>query len=376
MRALGSGLIVFLFSLAAFAQDGQQQFASLGDFKLESGETIRDCKLGYRTFGQINSDRSNAVLFPTWFTGTTAQLVELVGPGKIVDSSQYYVVLVDALGDGISTSPSNSQTQPHMKFPKFGIRDMVASQHQLLTQVLHVNHLKAVMGISMGGMQTFQWIVSYPDFVDQAIPIVGSPRLAPFDLMLWKGENDAIMGDPAWKNGEYTEQPALALLTAFEGLAIETPEKFNADTTREKLPEWFAKAQKDVAEFDANNHIRQAQAMMAHDVSAPLGGSMDRAAAAVKTQVLVIVSISDHMVTPTCPGFRPTAACRSGGITRQLRPSRPRLRTRKNWASNRRLSREVASTIHGTGKDRHRLIRLPGGTALQRCIRDVGPEWL
>jgi homoserine O-acetyltransferase len=298
MRTLGSGLIVFLFSLAAFAQDGQQQFASLGDFKLESGETIRDCKLGYRTFGQLNSDKSNAVLFPTWFTGTTAQLVELVGPGKIVDSSKYYVVLVDALGDGISTSPSNSQTQPHMKFPKFGIRDMVASQHQLLTQVLHVNHLKAVMGISMGGMQTFQWIVSYPDFVDKAIPIVGSPRLAPFDLMLWKGENDAIMGDPAWKNGEYTEQPALALLTAFEGLAIETPEKFNADTTREKLPEWFAKAQKDVAEFDANNHIRQAQAMMAHDVSALLGGSMDRAAAAVKTQVLVIVSISDHMVTP------------------------------------------------------------------------------
>jgi len=135
MRALGSGLIVFLFSLAAFAQDGQQQFASLGDFKLESGETIRDCKLGYRTFGQINSDRSNAVLFPTWFTGTTAQLVELVGPGKIVDSSKYYVILVDALGDGISTSPSNSQTQPHMKFQKFGIRDMVASQHQLLTQV-------------------------------------------------------------------------------------------------------------------------------------------------------------------------------------------------------------------------------------------------
>ena len=71
-----------------------------------------------------------------------------------------------------------------------------------------------------------------------------------------------------------------------------------ADTTREKLPEWFAKTQKDVAEFDANNHIRQAQAMMAHDVSAPLGGSMDRAAAAVKAQVLVIVSISDHMVTP------------------------------------------------------------------------------
>ncbi len=290
--------MAFLFSLAAFAQDGQQQFASLGDFKLESGETIRDCRLGYRTFGQLNSDKSNAILFPTWFTGTTAQLVELVGPNKIVDSSKYYVILVDALANGISTSPSNSLTQPHMKFPKLAIRDMVNSQHQMLTEILHINHLKAVMGISMGGMQTFQWIVSYPDFMDKAIPIVGSPRLAPFDLLLWQGENDAIMGDPAWKNGEYTEQPALTLLTAFEGLAIETPDKFNADTTREKLPEWFAETRKHVAEFDANNHIRQSQAMMAHDVSAPLGGLMERAAAAVKAKVLVVVSVSDHMVTP------------------------------------------------------------------------------
>ena len=92
MRTLRCGLIAFLFSLAAFAQDGQQQFASLGDFKLESGEAIRDCRLGYRTFGQLNSDKSNAILFPTWFTGTTAQLVELVGPGKIVDSWMHWAM--------------------------------------------------------------------------------------------------------------------------------------------------------------------------------------------------------------------------------------------------------------------------------------------
>ena len=298
MKTLRFGLTVLLFSLAAFAQDGQQQFASLGDFKLENGETIRDCRLGYRTFGQLNSDKSNAILFPTWFTGTTAQLVPLVGLGKIVDSSKYYVILVDALGDGVSTSPSNSSAQPHMKFPKFGIRDMVNSQHQMLTGIMRINHLKAVMGISMGGMQAFQWIVSYPDFMDKAIPIVGSPRLAPFDLLLWQTENDAIMGDPAWKNGDYSEQPALTLLSGIEGLAIETPDKFNQDTTREKLPEWFAQTKKDVAEFDANNHIRQSQAMMAHDVSATFGGSMDRAAAAVKAKVLVLVSQTDHMVTP------------------------------------------------------------------------------
>ena len=298
MKPFRFGISLFLLSVAAFAQDGQQQFASLGDFKLENGETIRACRVGYRTFGQLNVEKSNSVLFPTWFTGTTAQLVDLVGPGKIVDSSRYYVILVDALGDGVSTSPSNSPTQPHMKFPKFSIRDMVNSQHQMLTQTLHINHLKAVMGISMGGMQTFQWMVSYPDFLDKAIPIVGSPRLAAFDLVLWQTENDAIMVDPVWNHGEYTEQPGLTVLAGIEGLAGETPEKFNQDTTREKLPEWYVTTRKDVAEFDANDHIRQSQAMMAHDVSAPFGGSMDRAAAAVKAKILVVVSVSDHMVTP------------------------------------------------------------------------------
>jgi homoserine O-acetyltransferase len=291
-------LLLIFFNLAAFAQDGQQQFAALGDFKLESGDVIRDCRVGYRTFGQLNVDKSNAILFPTWFTGTTAQLVEWAGPGKVMDSTKYYVILVDALGNGVSTSPSNSQLQPRMKFPRFGIRDMVNSQHQMLTQVMHINHLKAVTGISMGGMQTFQWMVSYPDFIDKAMPIVGSPRLAPFDLLLWQAENDAIMSDPTWKNGEYNEQPALTLLAAFEGLAIETPDKFNADTTREKLPEWITDTKKHVAEFDANNHIRQSQAMIAHDVSAPFGGSMERAATAVKAKVLVVPSITDHMVTP------------------------------------------------------------------------------
>src|SRR3954466_2250301 len=125
MKIIRAVSILFLLSFAAFAQDGQQQFASLGDFKLENGETIRDCRIGFRTFGQLNADKSNAVLFPTWFTGTSAQLIEQVGPGKVVDNSRYYVILVDALGNGVSTSPSNSQTQPHMKFPRFGVLDMV-----------------------------------------------------------------------------------------------------------------------------------------------------------------------------------------------------------------------------------------------------------
>jgi len=194
-------------TLSAFGQEGAQQLAPLGDFKLESGEVIRDCHVGYRTYGHLNANRSNAILFPTWFGGTSKELEDYFGPGKLVDTSVYYVIGADALGNGVSTSPSNSRQQPHMKFPGISIRDMVNSQYLLLGEKLQVPHLKAVMGDSMGGMQTFQWMVSYPDFMDYAIPIVGSPRLNSYELTLFQLQVDAIRNDPAWNHGEYTQQP-------------------------------------------------------------------------------------------------------------------------------------------------------------------------
>jgi homoserine O-acetyltransferase/O-succinyltransferase len=280
---------------AAVAQE--QKFASLGDFKLESGEVIRDCRIGYRTFGALDGARSNAVLFPTWASGTTEQLASNFGAGRLVDTSKYYVVAADALGNGVSSSPSNSAAQPRMSFPRFTVRDMVNAQHELLTKILRIGHLKAVMGISMGGMQTFQWVVSYPDFMDKAIPIVGSPRLAPYDLLDWQTQIDAIMNDPGWQDGNYTAEPARAAEYEFGALLLTTPEEFNKRMTRERVFKELEAAKK-VKGFDANDKIRQDQAMMSLDVSAPFGGSLERAAAAVRARVLVVVAAQDHVVTP------------------------------------------------------------------------------
>jgi homoserine O-acetyltransferase len=294
------GLIVlFIQGFVAAAASGQDlQFAELGDFKLESGEVLRDCRIGYRTFGKLNDDRSNAVLFPTWASGTSEQLKSTAGPGGLVDSSKYFVIAVDALSNGVSSSPSNSKSQPRMRFPRVTIRDMVNTQHELLTRVLHLNHLKAVIGVSMGGMQTFQWIVSYPDFMDKAIPIVGSPRVAAYDLVLWQAQIDAIMNDAAWKGGDYTSNPARAAEWEFGALVLTTPENYNRSTTRKQALEGLENARTAIGGFDANDKIRQAQAMMALDVSEPFGGSMAKAAAAVKARVFVIVSKTDHVVTP------------------------------------------------------------------------------
>lgn len=292
-------LIVGFFSLALPPHAGAQElrFARLGDFKLENGEVIRDCRVGYRTFGALKRDRSNAVLFTTWASGTTAQLASNITASGLVDPAKYYVVAVDALGNGVSSSPSNSAAQPRMRFPRFTVGDMVNAEHEVLTKTLGLKHLRAVMGVSMGGMQTFQWAVAYPDFMDKVVPIVGSPRLAPYDLLLWQTQIDAIMNDPGWRGGDYTANPARAAEYEFGALLLTTPEHFNRETTRRQV---FAEIEKGKATigFDANDKIRQAQAMMALDVSAPFNGSLERAAATVKAKMFVIVATRDHVVTP------------------------------------------------------------------------------
>lgn len=287
---------IFLSTVFAFSQE--QQFARLGDFKLESGEVLRDCRIGYRTLGQMNPEKSNVILVPTWAGGTTEQLLGSAGPGKLADTSKYFVILVDALSNGVSSSPSNSAAQPHMRFPKITIRDMVSTQHALLVNVLHIQHVKAVMGVSMGGMQTFQWLLAYPDFMDKAVPIVGSPRLAAYDLLHWQAEIDAIKNDPGWNGGEYTKNPARGTAYEFGSILLTTPDHYNQTTTREQVLQKIAEAKKSGEGSDSNNSIRQSEAMMALDVSAPFGGSMEKAAAAVKAKLLVIAARFDHVVTP------------------------------------------------------------------------------
>jgi homoserine O-acetyltransferase len=294
-------LVLAVGAPALLAQDGQQRFAALGDFRLESGEVIRDCRIGYRTWGKLDTARSNAVLFPTWFGGTTAHLAGNFGAGKMVDPATYYIIAVDAIGNGVSTSPSNSAAQPHMKFPRFTIRDMVESQHRLLTATLGLTHVRAVMGISMGGMQTFQWMVAYPDFLDRAVPIVGTPKLTAYDTLLWEAERHAIEGAADWKQGEYQQRPAAAMRTVSDihNLAISTPGRYASENRGKNMAGVLATAEKATLEgMDANDWYRQLEAMLGHDIFRAFGGDIARAARAVKAKVAVIVAAKDHMVNP------------------------------------------------------------------------------
>lgn len=293
-----SSLSVFfiLLSVSILQAQSAQKFAELGDFKLENGHVIKACKIGYRTYGKLNDDRSNAILFPTWFLGNSSGLTGLIGPGNMADSTKYYVICVDALGDGVSSSPSNSKLQPYGKFPKFDIRDMVNSQHEFVTRVLHLKHLFCVIGGSMGGMQTFQWIVSYPDFMDKAIPWVGSPKLTFYDLLLWNTELQII------NTGLKANVPVNELtksLADITELNIRTPDYYVSHMKPENFYEVMAEYQKTMSNlFNIYDWRSQLEAMIANNVSAPYNDDMEKAASRVKAKVLVIVNLQDHMVNP------------------------------------------------------------------------------
>jgi homoserine O-acetyltransferase len=283
--------------------EGAQQFADLGDLKLRSGAVIHDFHLGYRTFGQLNAAKSNAVLWPTWLGGKTQDLVQLIGPDKVVDSTKYFVVLVDAIGDGVSTSPSNSKTQARLGFPEFTIRDMVESEHRLATEVFRLTHLRAVMGISMGGMQTFEWAVAYPDFMDVAIPIVGSPQSTSADMLLWTSQIDALELDPEWKEGNGT-QPMTGGFPVFSeigAMANSSPGYRAAHTAPRDFAAFLAKTRSSETSNAAGacNVIRQRQAINALDIPGEFGVTMEQAAQRVHAKLLVIVSPEDHTVNPT-----------------------------------------------------------------------------
>ena len=274
-------LMLLLLAQMHAAHGQEQQLAHIGDLRLDSGKIIRDCVIGYRTFGRLNKDKSNAVLFPTAFGWRSAGLASRIGPGKLIDAEKYFVIVVDALGDGISSSPSNSKTQSGPDFPVFSIRDMVNAEQQLVVGTLHLRHVRAVLGFSMGGMQAFQWAVSYPGFLDKAVSIVGSPQLTAYDLLLWRSTLLALESDPHCKEGRYTSQPTLHLMNMVQMLALQTPQYVVSHNPRNEYQKFESELVQGPDDLDANDTMRQIQALLSADVAAPFDGSLQGAAAAV-----------------------------------------------------------------------------------------------
>jgi len=276
--------------LAATGSANEQQFAEMEWLTTSSGVAIENCRIGYRTAGTLNADRSNVIVFPTWFTGTSGTLFDagLIGPGKAADTDRYYVVAVDALGNGVSCSPSNTED-----FPRISTEDMVRSQHWLLTEHLGIDHVRAVMGISMGGMQTFRWMIAYPGFMDKAIPIDGSPRMTTFDLLQWQTHREIVR---MLQVGGMEPEEIMLVLSRVGLLTLYTPDYFVENVTRDALGQFVRESDAAYADFDVNDYAAQLEAMIDHDVIGDSDESIATFVSEVEAEVLVIGVTSDHMV--------------------------------------------------------------------------------
>ncbi|HEX4321414.1 MAG TPA: alpha/beta hydrolase [Acidobacteriaceae bacterium] len=273
--------------------------ADLGQCKLESGQMIEDCRVGYRTFGRLNSAGDNAVLMPTWLYGTSEELTSLFGnggsPQQLVDTGRYFGIAIDALGNGVSSSPSNSTRQHGTAFPAYTLRDSVAAQYRIMTEVLHLKHLHALVGLSMGGEQTFVWSVMYPGFFDLAVPILGTPRPTSYDLEVKQIQLESITTAAGYDGGHYATEPALGLANLIGNLVVISPEGRNHDTPRDQMPQFVAKAEAPQA-IDANDRVWQLRAIMQQDVVGKR--TLAEAAKAARAHFLVIVNAKDHLVNP------------------------------------------------------------------------------
>jgi homoserine O-acetyltransferase len=277
-------MVLFLVLANDLTAQSNQQFANLGDFTTVDGNVIKDCKIGYRTIGTLNAEKSNAVLCPTRFTGTSeGNIVDV-----IMDTTGLFVIVADALTNGISSSPSNT-----LDFPNITITDMVDSQYQLVTNHLGIDHLYAVVGFSMGGTQAFEWLVAHPDFMDKVVSISGTPKQTSYDLMAWQTAADIII-EADQQRGDMKE--ALRLAHNIELMHLFSPNyitnKYPADSTDSYLHNFRAL-------MDPYDYLGGVKAMISQDIYKSSKQNIEDIEDIVKADLLVIVGTQDHVVHPS-----------------------------------------------------------------------------
>jgi homoserine O-acetyltransferase len=310
----GLGLLWSFSAAAHTPQQPPHQSYNEGDLKLESGEAIKNFSISYVTHGKLNEAKSNAILMVTALGGNHHRIDFLIGPGKALDPDKYFIICTDAISNGLTTSPSNSTAQPRMNFPKFVIRDMVESQYRLLKEKFGIDHVVAVIGPSMGGMQTLQWGVSHPDFMDALVAMVPLAKTPAWSVAVGATSRNAIMDDAAWNGGNYTSPPEKGIRLMrdiLNLLSARTPEMYAAQFANgmDALPWMESQEAAMLKAMDANDYIYQTFAYESHDVGTTPGfnGDTAKALASIKAKTLILTGTKDLLN----PEFEPIAAAKN-----------------------------------------------------------------
>ena len=291
---------------------GEYDVISIGSLDLEEGGQIPDCRLAVATCGELNEAKDNAILVPTWFSGTHQIWREVyIGPEHALDPTAYFIVAVNQIGSGLSTSPHNADGAnadlAMSGFPKVRIGDDVVAQERLLREHFDIERLALVVGGSMGAQQTYEWAVRFPEKVARAAPIAGTAQNTPHDYLFAETLNEAIWSDPGWNGGEYASNAEVAdglkrhaHLWGVMGMSTEfwKQEGWRAleFTSKEEFLTEFLEPYFTV--MDPNDLLAQAWKWQRGDVARHTGGDLSAALGRITAQTFVMPIDEDMFFPP------------------------------------------------------------------------------
>ncbi|MDF2181939.1 alpha/beta fold hydrolase [Neptuniibacter sp. CAU 1671] len=287
---------------------GPFELIDIGDLNLEEGGKIPNCKLAVSIFGQLNAAKDNAILIPTWYSGTSKIMEQVyIGEGRALDPTKYFIIIVNQIGNGLSTSPSNAgEGLQGPAFPFVRISDDVRAQYRLLTEHFGIESLALVVGGSMGAQQTYEWAVRYPEFVKRAAPIAGTAKNSEHDFMFAETLAEALLSDPNYKEGHYASSEQMiaglkrhAKLWTVMGwstdfFAANRHRELGFDSMRAFVDEFMTGY---FAPMDPNNLLRMIWKWQRADVSRHTAGDLAAALGRIKAKTFVM-PISHDMFFP------------------------------------------------------------------------------
>ncbi len=279
----------------------------LGAVPLQCGATLPDARLVYNTYGSPNAQGDNAIVLPTFYTGTHVRNEGFLRALSALDPSRYYIVSINMFGNGLSSSPSN--TAPPLdgpRFPAVTLHDNVACQHRLLTEKLGVKRVALVFGWSMAGCQAYQWGAQFPDMVDAILPFCASARTSPHNRVFLEGVKAALLADGAFAGGDYVAQPVAGLKAfgrVYAGWAYSQTfyrerlhRELGFDTWEELLLDW----ERDHLDWDANDLLAKLLTWQLGDISANgrYLGDFEGALRAIRARAILVPCTTDLYFPP------------------------------------------------------------------------------
>lgn len=286
------------------ATNGDHQFFKAGDVTLQSGVVFRSMRLAYKTYGTLNAGKDNVIVYPTSFSAQHFDTEWLIQPGGILDSDRFFIIIPNLFGNGLSSSPSNSDVTP---FPDISYHDAVAVQRRLLVEQFGISKISLVYGWSMGGMQAYHWAACHPDMVERVAVVCGSARCSPYNHVFLEGVKAALTTDPAFSDGRFVTKPSAGLRAmgrVYAGWAM-SHDFYRDEVWRElgfgSLEDYLIRTWDGAfARRDANDLLAQIGIWQRGDISAcpAFGGDIDRALAAITARVLLMPGQTDRYFDP------------------------------------------------------------------------------